>query len=388
MTSRNKQSGQQDAHHQHMARALELAQRGTWSTHPNPAVGCVIVKGGQVVGEGYHIRAGENHAEANALADAGDDARGATVYVTLEPCSFEGRTPACAGRLIEAGVERAHVAMLDPDPRNAGAGVKMLEDAGIKVEVGLLADAAAALNPGHVKRHREGMPWVRLKLAMTMDGKTALASGESKWITSEASRLDVQQLRARSSALVTGVQTVIDDNPSLRFRADGLHHPHLDAALAAPRNIYVLDSTGRVPPDAAIMQQPETLLVTGPDATLPANKTGRAKNLHTEIKNGRISLQPFLALLAEREQGEVLFECGATLAGALIAENLVDELVLYIAPTFMGSGANTSLERTSLNKPLLNLPEIDKMADLVRFDIADLRQVGEDVRVTLRPPTG
>ena len=354
-----------------MARAIQLAKRGAFSTHPNPSVGCVIVKEGRLVGEGHHVKAGGHHAEVHALDAAAGSARGATAYVTLEPCSFKGRTPACTDRLIEDGVKEVFVAMQDPDPRNAGKGIRALEAAGISVQTGLLATAAARLNPGHIKRHCEGLPYTRLKLAMTMDGRTALANGESRWITSDASRRDVQRLRARSSAIVTGVQTVIDDKPSLRVRPAGLELPHPEAALSLVRPIYILDSSGRLPLDAGILRQKEVVLVTGVGLPLPLSVT----RLEVATKDGRIDLRGFLTLLAEAEHSEVLFECGATLGGSLLSEGLVDELVLYVAPAFMGAGA----------RPLLNLPEIDRMSDLVRLDTVDIRRLGTDVRITLRP---
>ena len=206
----------------YLARALRIAERGIFTTHPNPRVGCVLVKEDRIVGEGYHFKAGDDHAEGSALKVAGHDARGATAYVTLEPCSFTGRTPSCAAALVAAGVSRVVVAMIDPDPRNAGAGLQMLRDAGVEVITPLMEDSARALNPGHVKRHETGVPYIRLKLAMSLDGKTALRNGESHWITGNEARRDVQRLRAASSAIVTGVQTVINDDPMLTVRDDDL----------------------------------------------------------------------------------------------------------------------------------------------------------------------
>ncbi len=354
-----------------MARAIQLAKRGWYSTHPNPAVGCVYTRQGEVIGEGYHIKAGSHHAEINALHAAGGDVSGATAYVTLEPCSFVGRTPSCAKTMVEQGVARVNIAMLDPDPRNAGRGVQILRDAGIPVDIGLLQDEAAGLIKGHVKRYQGLKPYTRLKLAMSLDGKTALANGESKWITGAAARLDVQKLRARSAAIVTGVQTVIDDDPSLRVRGENLELPHLPEALGVMRPIYVLDSSGRVPTDRKILSQPETVLVTGRGVLIP----GEVSQLELDTDHQGIMLGPFLNELAQREHSEVLIECGATLGGAFLREGLIDEVVLYVAPSFMGAGARS----------LLNLPEIDRMSDLVKLDLIDVRQIGEDLRLTLHP---
>ncbi len=376
----------------HLARAIQLADKGRYSSHPNPRVGCVLVCQGEVIGEGYHVRAGEGHAEVNALANvaarfAGDvstGAKGATAYITLEPCSFQGRTPSCAEALIAAGVTRVVVAMPDPDPRNAGKGIQMLRQAGIEVTCPLLEDSARALNPGHIKRHEVGLPFVRLKLAMSLDGKTALANGQSKWITSTDARLDVQRLRAESAAIVTGVQTVIDDDPLLSVRDlsmkempdgdTGINLPHFREALAVTRPVYILDSRLRTPLNAALLKQDATVLVAldttkdvhgdvhgeSPVLTLPA--TGQQ----------RIDLRALLEELARREHNEVLFECGPTLAGALVSARLVDEVVLYVAPSFMGDSARS----------LLKLPEIDSMSGLVQLTIQDIQKIGPDLRVT------
>ena len=350
-----------------LARAIQLAGRGRYSTHPNPCVGCVLVKQGKVVGEGYHVRAGGEHAEACALAAAGEDARRATAYVTLEPCSFHGRTPSCAQALIEAGVSRVVVALEDPDERNAGKGIQMLREAGMEVVTGVLENSASRLVPGHIKRHVTGMPFVRLKLAMSLDGKVALRNGESKWITSEAARRDVQKLRAGSGAIVTGVQTVIDDDPSLSVRASELDVLHIDEAVSVARPVYILDSGLRTPPEAKLLARPGTVQV--------CNKGvggGRPGVMEVPSKGGRVDLAAFLRVLAANEHSEVLFECGATLAGSLVEQGLADELIIYVAPAFMGGGARS----------LLNLPEIDRMSDLVKLTISDIRRVGEDFRVT------
>jgi len=357
-----------------MALALRLAEKGRYSTHPNPIVGCVLVRQGEIVGEGYHIKAGEGHAEARALAAAGNSATGATAYVTLEPCSFHGRTPSCAEALIKAGVSRVVVALLDPDVRNSGAGIRKLEAAGLVVEVGCMADSARQVIPGHILRHTQNRPYVRLKLAMTLDGKTALANGESKWITSDASRSDVQRLRARSGAIVTGVETVIADDPQMSVRA--LQEvPHVDAALAAVRPVYILDSQLRTPLDAQLLKRSSTVIMT--TVAAGQNMRGQAKVLHVPASDGRVCLDAVLRELAQREHSEVLFECGATLAASLVAQRCVDELLIYTAPRLMGASGRS----------LLNLPEIDRMSGLLDLTIKDVRQMGTDIRITAIPVT-
>jgi diaminohydroxyphosphoribosylaminopyrimidine deaminase/5-amino-6-(5-phosphoribosylamino)uracil reductase len=370
----------------YLSRALRIAEKGKYSTHPNPRVGCVLVRQGdtvgmsdRIVGEGYHIIAGSGHAEANALLAAGDQAKGATAYITLEPCSFHGRTPSCAQSLVSAGISRAVIAMLDPDTRNAGKGIRILEDAGIEVTLPMLETSAASLNPGHIKRYTKGLPFVRLKLAMSLDGKTALANGESKWITSAAARMDVQRLRAMSSAIVTGVQTVIDDNPSLTVRSDELDVPHHAQAISVARPVYILDSNGRTPPDANLAQTRGTVVVTTRRIPTTDIEPLDIETLDIETLsvpadgNGRVDLEAFLKELSAREHNEVLFECGQTLAGSLIVSGLVDEIILYIAPKFMGDSARS----------LLKLAEIDRMSDLVSLTITDVRKIGDDMRVTV-----
>lgn len=352
----------------YLARAFVLAEYGRYTAHPNPCVGCVLVQQGNIVGEGYHVSAGSSHAEANALSQAGQRAKGATAYVTLEPCSFHGRTPSCAHALVTAGVSRVVVATLDPDPRNAGAGCKVLEDAGISVVTPLMEASAKAIIPGHFKRHETGMPYVRLKLAMSLDGKTALANGKSQWLTSEAARLDVQRLRARSAAIVTGVQSVIDDDPLLSVR--NLRHRHADLACELVKPVFILDSHCRVPDTAKILSNPGAQLVychpSSRKLPVPVIQVGAGDD-------GRVDLRELLRVLGEQQCSEVLFECGATLAGSLVEQGLFDELVIYMAPTFMGSDARS----------LLNVPEIAKMEDLLQLRIADVRIIGRDMRVTV-----
>ena len=352
----------------YLARALVLAEYGRYTTHPNPCVGCVLVRQGNIVGEGYHVSAGDMHAEANALAQAGRRAKGATAYVTLEPCSFHGRTPSCADALVTAGVSRVVVATLDPDPRNAGAGCKTLEEAGISVVTPFMEASAKALIPGHFKRYETGMPYVRLKLAMSLDGKTALANGESQWITGEPARLDVQRLRARSAAIVTGVQSVIDDDPMLTVRE--LHHRHGALACELNKSVFILDSHCRVPDTAKILANPGAQLVcchpSSRQLPIPVLQLGAGDD-------GRVGLRELLVVLGKRQCSEVLFECGATLAGSLVEQGLFDELIIYMAPKLMGNDARS----------LLNVPEIAKIDDILQLRIADVRLIGQDMRVTV-----
>ncbi len=354
--------------------AIRLAEKGQYSVHPNPQVGCVLVKDGLVIGSGYHIKAGHGHAEANALQAAGQNAAGATAYVTLEPCSFQGRTPSCAMALIAAGVKRVVVASRDPHPRNQGQGIEMLKAAGIEVVEPMLEVSARALNPGHYKRYEQGLPYVRLKLGMSLDGKTALANGESKWITSPEARMDVQKLRARGSAIVTGVQTVVDDDPGFAVRRGELDVLHLEEALSVERTVYVLDPTLRTPLTSKLCHQPGTVLVAGEGAGTAQSGT-RVMTMPLN-DHGQIQLEPLLRALALREHSEVLFECGRTLAASLVLSRLVDEIVIYVAPRFMGADA----------KSLLNLPEIDRMADLVALEISEVRKIGPDLRITVNLP--
>ena len=351
---------------EYLSRALRIAAKGIYTTDPNPRVGCVLTKRGKIISEGYHLRAGEEHAEAMALRIAGDQAKGCTAYVTLEPCSFEGKTPSCASALVEAGVKRVVSAMKDPDPRNAGAGFRILQEAGIQVTTPLLEKSARALNPGHVKRHEMGMPYVRVKLAMSLDGKTALANGKSRWITGEHARRDVQRLRARSSAIVTGVQTVIDDNPSLKVRFKELDHEHAKLASELEKSIYILDSNGRISKSLDLALDKNSILV----SCLPIKTSMRTLQIDPN-RDGRVKLDDFLTSLAHSECNEVLFECGATLSGSVVQEKLFDELIFYIAPKLMGNDA----------KSLLKLLEIDNMHDLSRLKIKDVRMVGDDLRV-------
>lgn len=353
------------ADHAYMARALQLAAMGLTTTTPNPRVGCVIVKDGQVVGEGWHERAGTPHAEIHALKAAGEAARGATVYVTLEPCSHHGRTPPCAEALVNAGVARVVAAMRDPNPLVAGAGIDMLTLAGIDAEVGLMEAEARALNPGFVSRMTRGRPWVRLKTASTLDGKTALANGQSQWITGEAARADVQCLRARACAILTGRGTVRADDPKMTVR-------DLDIGRQPLR--VVVDSTLRTPASAAILPALVACHHANPDARA-ALEAASAEVIELPGADGRVDLAALLALLAQRGVNELHVEAGAALNGALLAENLVDEWVAYVAPMAVGDAA----------RGLFAMPELAALKDATRFTLADVRQLGGDLRLTLVP---
>lgn len=364
--------------HAHMAEALRLAERGLHTTQPNPRVGCVIAHGDAVVGRGWHRRAGGAHAEVAALADAGAQARGATAYVTLEPCGLHGRTPPCADALIAAGVARVVVAAADAAQRGGG-GIERLRAAGIEVDCGLLREAARALNRGFFSRVERGRPWLRLKLAMSLDGRTALADGASKWITGAAARADVQRWRARSSALLTGSGTVRADDPRLTLRPGeaGLEPADADAP---PLLRVVLDRTLTTPAGAAVLDgSAPTLIVHAPDAA-PADARYAAVErvavpLAVESGPPRLDLGAVLALLAARGVNELQVEAGPTLGGALFAAGLVDELLLYVAPVLLGDRA----------QPLLALPPLTEMAARWRLRTIDRRAVGADLRLLLRP---
>ncbi|UTW10462.1 bifunctional diaminohydroxyphosphoribosylaminopyrimidine deaminase/5-amino-6-(5-phosphoribosylamino)uracil reductase RibD [Marinobacterium rhizophilum] len=365
--------------HAWMARAIRLAREGLFSTDPNPRVGCVLVQGDERVGEGYHVRAGEGHAEVNALRMAGERARGCTAYVTLEPCSHQGRTPPCADALVRAGVTRVVAAMVDPNPQVAGRGLERLRSAGIRADSGLLEAEARALNPGFIRRMESGRPWVRLKLAMSLDGRTAMASGESQWVTGSAARADVQRLRARSSAILTGVDSILLDDSSLTVRgAEAGFSTAEQAAVGARQPLrLVLDSQLRTPPGARILQQPgRTLIVTclNDSAAQAPLIEGGAQLLCLPGIDGRVNLAALLDWLGREQCNELLVETGATLAGALVAAQLVDEIVVYMAPKLLGSAA----------RPLLELP-FEQMAQQIPLQVEDMRQLGADIRFTLRP---
>lgn len=362
-----------------MARALRLAERGLYTTMPNPRVGCVLVKDGQVIGEGWHLRAGEPHAEVNALAAAGDNVRGATAYVSLEPCSHYGRTGPCSQALVDAGVSRVVYGMEDPNPLVSGRGIEIMRAGGIQVDGPLLEEDARAVNPGFIKRMERRLPLVRCKMAMSLDGRTAMASGESKWITGPKARADVQRLRARSCAIISGVDSVLQDNASLTLRADELGLP--DAEVIARRQPLrvILDSQVRLPRTALMFRQSTPiLLVHNGSATAERldNWPDFVELMALPGRDGRIDLAALLRVLAERECNEVLVEAGATLAGSFLRRGLLDEIVIYMAPKLLGSSARS----------LFALP-LDTMSASLALKIKDMRAVGRDWRITAVPDT-
>jgi diaminohydroxyphosphoribosylaminopyrimidine deaminase/5-amino-6-(5-phosphoribosylamino)uracil reductase len=351
----------------HMAQALRLAERGLYSTQPNPRVGCVIAHGERVAGQGWHERAGQPHAEVFALREAAEQARGATAYVTLEPCAHHGRTPPCADALVAAGVARVVIAAEDPFPQVAGQGMARLRAAGIAVESGLMRDEAREINVGFFSRIERHRPWVRVKLAMSLDGRTALANGESKWITGEAARADVQRWRARSSAILTGSGTVLADNPQLTVRGMPAAVPPLrvilDRRLRTPAGSHVLD--GQTP----------TLVLHAASAVNGDERFDRVERMTVPEQDGGLELHAVLGLLAGRGCNELHVEAGPSLCGALFAAGLADELLIYMAPLLLGDTA----------RPLLSLPPLADMAARWRLRTLDTRAVGHDLRLRLRP---
>ena len=364
--------------HEFMARALQLAARGLYSTHPNPRVGCVLVREGQIIGEAWHQRAGQPHAEPLALQQAGSQAQGATAYVTLEPCSHFGRTPPCADALIAAGVARVVVAMQDPNPLVAGQGLQRLQQAGVEVASGVMETQARLINPGFITRMQSGLPFVRIKLAMSLDGRTAMQSGESQWITGPEARADVQRLRARSSAVISGIESVLLDDPLLTVRDPGLLG---ESGIPQQPLRVVLDSQLRIPLSARLLAaEGPVMIVTAETAEM--TKVKALRDLGVEVLllplcDGQLDLEALLRHLAQAHQcNEVLVETGARLAGSFVARQLVDEMVIYMAPTLLGSDA----------RPLIDLP-LTQMSQQRRLHVTDLRQIGKDIRMTLQPVT-
>jgi len=352
----------------HMALALQLARRGRYTAHPNPRVGCVIVSGDTVVGKGWHERTGEAHAEVHALRDAGNRAAGAVAYVTLEPCSHDGRTPPCTVALIAAGIREVVCAVTDPNPKVAGSGLQALRDAGIGTRVGLMAEAAEALNRGFWSRMQRGRPFVRLKVAASLDGATAMDSGESQWITGEAAREDVQILRAESGAIVTGIGTVVADDPSLTLRRAG-------PGDRQPLRVIV-DSGLRTPAEARLLGlEGKTMVFCADDTNAPAMERAGATIRRCAGPDGRVDLRAMLEQLGALEINDALVESGPTLSGALLEEGLVDELVIYMAPHIMGSET----------KRMFSTPGWRRLADRARLTVTDLRRVGDDIRITATP---
>ncbi len=359
--------------HFYMAKAIQLAAQGMYSTQPNPRVGCVIVAQDQIVGEGYHQRAGEAHAEVNALREAASKAHGATAYVSLEPCSHQGKTPPCADALIDAGVSRVVCAMQDPNPLVAGNGLNRLQQAGIKTTSGVMQAEAEALNPGFIKRMSCGLPYVRVKLAMSLDGRTAMASGESKWITGEAARLDVQRLRARSSVVLTGSGTVLADNPSMTVRLDA---QQLDILVDPHQPLRaVIDSQLKTATDCQIYQLPGQSVVFSAIDNIPEKESRQIVSIPVKKESAKLDLQVVMQWLAQQQANEVHVEAGSELCGALLAQQLVDEIIIYMAPHIMGDAA----------RGLFHLPDIEKMQQRIDLSIEDIRAIGKDWRLTLKP---
>lgn len=352
----------------YMARALDLAKQGLYTARPNPRVGCLLVKEGVVVGEGWHRFAGGPHAEINALKEAGERSKGATAFVTLEPCSHTGRTGPCAEALIRAGVGRVVVAMKDPNPAVSGSGIEMLEKAGIPVEVGLGSVPAHTLNEGFSLRMERGRPLVRVKLAATLDGRTAAADGSSQWITSQPAREDVHRLRARSCAILTGLGTVTSDNPRM--------NPRIDQPVIPPLRV-VLDGNGDLTSDASLFSVEGPVLV----ATLnsldktPSGFNPETRHVGLPGEAGRVNLHALVDLLGERECNEVMVEAGADVAGGFLSQGLVDELVVYLAPDILGNRG----------RGMFDSDLIESIGDKRHFTITDLRHFGRDLRITYRP---
>ncbi len=372
-----------------MAHSLRLAERGLYTTSPNPRVGCVLVQAGQIIAEGWHVRAGEPHAEINAIAAANGKTPGATAYVTLEPCSYTGKTGPCCEALIRAGVSRVVFAMEDPNPKVAGRGIECLRQAGIDVTGPLLEEQARELNPGFIKRMETGRPLVRCKLAMSLDGRTGMASGESKWVTGPMARRDVQRLRARSCGIVTGIGSILHDDPALTVREEELGLEQAAAVAGRQPLRVVVDSQLRTPPGAKLFHGGGTVLIatvapeegSGADEPIPSASARvaelRAKGAEVATMGaygGQVALGALLVELARRECNEILVEAGADLAGAFLRAGLLDELIVYMAPKLMGSDA----------RPLFTLP-LQTMAAQLPLTITDIRAVGNDWRITARP---
>jgi diaminohydroxyphosphoribosylaminopyrimidine deaminase/5-amino-6-(5-phosphoribosylamino)uracil reductase len=355
------------ADHEFMARALRLAERGLFSTTPNPRVGCVIVKDGRVAGEGWHQRAGEAHAEINALQAAGDAARGATVYVTLEPCSHHGRTPPCAGALIAAGVTRVVAAMQDPNPQVSGEGLAQIRQAGIQTECGLLLSEAQELNMGFVARMTRGRPWLRMKLAASLDGKTALLNGVSQWITGPAARQDGHRWRARACAILTGIGTVRDDDPRLNVR---------DVDTSRQPLKVVVDSRLELSLDAQVLRDGNVLVAAAVDdaARVAALRERGADVVFLPGPGDKVDLSALMTELGRRGINEVHAEAGFKLNGSLLQAGLVDELLLYLAPCLIGDAA----------RGMFNLPALESLDGKRSLVMRDARLVGADLRLLAR----
>ncbi len=353
-----------------MAQALQLASRGRFTCDPNPQVGSVVVRQGKIVGRGWHKRAGEAHAEIDALADAGQDAKGATVYITLEPCCHFGKTPPCTQALLQAGVRRVVAAMEDPNPKVAGRGFQALRQAGIDVRCGVLNAAAEELNRGFSKRMRQGIPFVFSKSAMSLDGRTAMASGESKWITGDFARRDVHTLRAHSSGILTGIDTVLADDPALTVRLDGVA-----CDIIQPLRV-VLDTRLRLPTDAKLIHQTGDVLLLTASNDLEKKRLREQQGVRVEridtAGDGRLDLSMVMAHLGQLGINRLMVEAGATLNGALLKQHLIDEWIVYMAPSIMGDTA----------RGLVRMSGLERMSERIQLRLSDWRMIGTDLRLT------
>jgi diaminohydroxyphosphoribosylaminopyrimidine deaminase/5-amino-6-(5-phosphoribosylamino)uracil reductase len=362
-----------------MAKAIQLAQKGLYTTHPNPRVGCVLVKDEQIIGQGFHLKAGEGHAEVNALADARQDVAGATAYVTLEPCSHHGKTPPCADALIKAGVARVVYGMQDPNPEVSGRGLGKIKKAGIDVIGPVLEADCEALNPGFVKRMREGLPFIRVKLAMSLDGRTAMESGESQWITGPEARLDVQRLRAQSDAIVTGIGSVLMDNPSMTVRIDSDDQEAAAKTVRQPLRV-IMDTALSILPEAKILYPSNQACVFCIEDDLEIEhlealkKKGVTVRFSPRGEDGRLDLLDAMEQLADAGINEVLLETGSELAGGFLQAGLVDEIVVYMAPKLLGSSA----------RPLFQLP-LETIDEAVELELKSVSQIGQDLRLVYQP---
>jgi diaminohydroxyphosphoribosylaminopyrimidine deaminase/5-amino-6-(5-phosphoribosylamino)uracil reductase len=368
------------SNHEHwMAKAIQLAQKGLYTTHPNPRVGCVLVKDEQIIGQGFHLKAGEGHAEVNALVDAKQDVAGATAYVTLEPCSHHGKTPPCADALIKAGVARVVYGMQDPNPEVSGRGLGKIKKAGIDVIGPVLEADCEALNPGFVKRMREGLPFIRVKLAMSLDGRTAMESGESQWITGPEARLDVQRLRAQSDAIVTGIGSVLMDNPSMTVRIDSDDQEAAAKTVRQPLRV-IMDTALSILPEAKILYPSDQACVFCVEDDLEIEhlealkKKGVTVRFSPRGEDGRLDLLDAMEQLADAGINEVLLETGSELAGGFLQAGLVDEIVVYMAPKLLGSSA----------RPLFQLP-LETIDEAVELELKSVSQIGQDLRLVYQP---
>ncbi|MEP3349029.1 MAG: bifunctional diaminohydroxyphosphoribosylaminopyrimidine deaminase/5-amino-6-(5-phosphoribosylamino)uracil reductase RibD [Marinomonas sp.] len=370
-------------HEYWMAKAIQLAKKGLYTTHPNPRVGCILVNGEQLIGQGFHLKTGEGHAEVNALADAKNNApdqiKGATAYVTLEPCSHQGKTPPCADALIKAGVSRVIFGMQDPNPEVSGRGLEKLKKAGVEVIGPVLEAECEALNLGFIKRMREGLPYVRVKLAMSLDGRTAMESGESQWITGSDARLDVQRLRAQSDAIVTGIGSVLTDNPSMTVRIDSDDQEADPKTVRQPLRV-VMDTALSIVPEAKILYPTSQACVFSIEEEIEEEhldvlkKKGVTVRFSPPGEDGRLDLLDAMEQLADAGINEVLLETGSELAGGFLQAGLVDEIVVYMAPKLLGSSA----------RPLFQLP-LETMDEAVELELKSVRQVGQDLRLVYQP---